>query len=197
MNGGLGEVIGLLVALPFAAFADWFKFIKQLPPGQQELAKACHGVGMLALLAYWFRFAGGFGEFVDGLTLRPGELLHWIPLIMAVWGLGWFLLHARFAAQAVGRPHRAAMIVRGLLKIAAGWAIWAYAGSADLPVRAGGSAGWGLLMLALHVVAVWCLATGGTKALLMIWGGPRGEAYPMVAGDIAANEFDWNDEARR
>jgi hypothetical protein len=107
---------------------------------------------------------------------------------MAAWGLGWFLLNARFAAQAVGQPQRTTMIVRALLKIAGGWAAWVYAASADTS----GSAGWSLLMLALHVFAVWCVATGGTKALLMIWGGARSEAYPMVSGDIAANEFDWD-----
>jgi len=197
MNGGLSEVVGLLIALPFVAFADWFKFIKQMPPGQQELAKACHGIGMCALLAYWFQLAGGFGDFVYGLAVRPGDPLHWIPVVMATWGLGWFLLNARFAAQAVGRPHRTTMTIRALLKMAAGWAAWAYAGSADMPVHVGGSAGWSLLMLALHVVAVWCLATGATKALPMIWGGPRGEAYPLVVVDIAANEFDWDNEVRR
>lgn len=186
MNGGLGEAMGLLAALPFIALADWFSFIKQMPSGQQELAKACHGVGMLALLAYWFRLVGGFGDYVYGLVARPGELLHWVPVIMAAWGLGWFLLNARFAAQAVGQPQRATMTVRALLKIVAGWAAWSYADSA------GGSAGWHLLILVLHVVIVWCVATGATKALLMIWGGPRGEAYPMVARDIAANEFDWD-----
>ena len=45
-------MIGLLIALTFVAAAEYFKYIKELPPGgQQELAKACHGIGMLALLA--------------------------------------------------------------------------------------------------------------------------------------------------
>jgi len=182
MNGALGEVVALLIAFPFVALVDWFKWIRQLPPGQQELAKACHGVGMLALLAYYFRLAGGFGDFVHGLTVRTGDPLHWIPVVMAAWGLGWFLLNARFAAQAVVRPHRGTMIVRALIKIAAGYAAWAYGGGADA----------GLIGLLLSVVAVWCMATGGAKLLLMIWGGGRGEAYPLIARDIAANEFDWD-----
>jgi hypothetical protein len=183
VNGGLGEVVGLLIALPFVALADWFKWIKQLPPGQQELAKACHGIGMLALLAFWFRLAGGFGDFVAMLMLHPGNPLYWIPAGIAAWGLGWFLLNARFAAQAVVRPYRATMIVRGLIKIAGGCAIWAYARDTE--------AGW--IALLLSVVAVWCMATGAAKVLLMIWGGGRGgDAYPLVADDIAVNEFDWD-----
>lgn len=183
----------MLIAFPFVALADYFAWIKQQPAGQQELAKACHGVGMLALLAFWFRLAGGFGDFVYGLAFRPGDPLRWIPVGMAAWGLGWFLLNARFAAQAVGRPHRATMIVRALVKIAIGWAAWAYAVSAGLPAPLHDvPALWGFVLLALHVISAWCLATGITKLLLMIWGGGRGTAYPMVARDIAANEFDWD-----
>jgi hypothetical protein len=184
VNGGLGEAAGLLIALPFIAVADYFKFIKELPPGgQQELAKACHGIGMLALLAYWFQRAGGFVDFVTMLVLHPDNPLYWIPVGIAACGLGWFLLNARFAAQSVVRPYRATMIVRGLIKSAIGYAVWAFASDAE--------ARW--VALLLSVVAVWCMATGAAKVLLMIWSGGRGgDAYPMVEDDIASKEFDWN-----
>jgi hypothetical protein len=72
--------------------------------------------------------------------------------------------------------------VRALIKIALGWAAWAYAARLDLSGAE----------LALRAVAVWCAATGGVKFLLMVWGGGRGEAYPLVARDIEANEFHWD-----
>jgi hypothetical protein len=191
MNGGLGTVVALLIALPFVALGDWFKFIKQLPPGQQELAKACHGVGMLALLAYAISLAGGLVEFIAGFVLHPDNF-YWIAaVVIAAWGLGWFLLNARYAALSIGQP-RATMTIRALLKIAVGWAAWVFASSVDHSIGAGG-----LLGLLLHIVAVWCVATGGTKLGLMLWGKRRGQAEPMVEEDITSNQFDWDDERIR
>ena len=135
MNGGLGEVIGLLIALPFVAAADYFKYIKELPPGgQQELAKACHGIGMLALLAYWFPARRRLCRFRDDAGAASRQSLYWIPVGIAASGLGWVLLNARFAAQSVVQPHRATMIVRGLIKSAVGYAIWAFASDAEAPL---------------------------------------------------------------
>ena len=185
--GALGELIGLLIALPFVALADWFKFIKQLPSGQQELAKASHGAGMLALVVYWCALGGGlFHALAVGLR-DPVSPLFWVPAVFTAWGFGWFFLNARFAALSIGPPHRATIIVRALLKIAFGWAIWVYVAPLDL---SGGE-------LIGRAVALWCLATGGTKILLLLWGGSRDRAYPMVADDIEANEFSWDEDRRR
>jgi hypothetical protein len=130
MSPGLGEAIGLLLAWPFMVLADWFAWIKRQPAGQQELTKACHGIGMLALLGYWFSLTGGLGEFVHALRMDADNPLNWLPVVIASWGLGWFLLNARFAAQFVIGPQRATMIVRALIKIALGYAVWVYAGDA-------------------------------------------------------------------
>jgi hypothetical protein len=178
MTGGIITLAVLVIAIPFAALADWFKFIKELPPGQQELAKASHGAGMLALVIY----GGFFHFFAAGLRHELGKLVYWIPVAVAAWGLGWFLLNARFAALAIGPPHRGTIIARALIKIALGCAAWVYAAHLDLS--------WA--ELALRTVAVWCVTTGGVKFLLMVCGGGRGEAYPMVARDIEANEFRWD-----
>jgi hypothetical protein len=185
-----GEAIFFLIAFPFVALADWFKFIKRQPPGQQELTKACHGAGMLALLALWFSFAGGFSAYVTQLGRDAANPVIWIAAGIAAWGLGWLLLNAGFAARAIPPPHRATMIVRGLLKAALGAAAWIYAGK--LPPLARADLFVGLLGLGLYVLAAWCTSTGGTKVLLMLWRGSRREAYPLVARDIAANEFDWD-----
>jgi hypothetical protein len=80
--GSLGELVGLLIALPFFLLADWFKFIKELPPGQQELAKASHGAGMLALVIY-----SGFFHFVAaGLRHDLGKPVYWIPVAVCRMG---------------------------------------------------------------------------------------------------------------
>jgi len=194
-NASLGTLIGMLVALPFVAFADWFKFIKQMPPGEQELAKACHGVGMLSLLALWFSMAGGLGSFLYGLVAHPDNLIAWIPVGIAAWGFGWFVINSPFAVQAVARPARATMTVRAMLKIGVGYAAWAYAQSGDLVAWHRDPSWWsGFVRLALYVIAVWCLATGLTKLVLMLWGGRRGKARPMVDADIAGKEFNWDDD---
>jgi hypothetical protein len=187
MNSSLGYVAALLISLPFVALCDWFKFIKQLPPGQQELAKACHGIGMLALLAYAIALSGGLIEFVAGLVLHAPNFYWLAPAVIAVWGLSWFLLYARYAALSIGQPSRATMIVRAVIKTALGWAVWIFAAGAGL---SGAD-------LALRFVAVWCIATGGTKLALMMWGKRRDQAEPMVAGDIARQEFDWDDGRTR
>src|SRR4051794_39102027 len=86
MNGSsLGEVIGLFLAAPFVALADWFKFTKYLPPGQQELMKACHGAGMLALVVLWFSFESGLSGYIAGLARNPTNLFLWIPAGIAAW----------------------------------------------------------------------------------------------------------------
>lgn len=185
MNDRLGELIGSLLAGPFVALADWFTFIKQQPPGLQELTKACHGVGMLALLAYGFELFGGFGNFLQGLLLRPSAPLQWIPVGMAIWGLAWVLLNARFAAQAVFRPQRGTMIGRALVKIAVAYGALTCANATD---------GWIRLLLCLF--AVWCGSTGGTKLLLMVWGG-RSDAQRRVVDHIRQRTGEMNPARRR
>ena len=185
--GPFGELVGLLIAIPFVLLGDWFKFIKQLPPGLQELAKASHGVGMVALALYWAVLAGGPASFIASGLQEPFNPVYSIPAVIGMWGLGWFFLNARIAALSIGPPHRATTVVRALIKIALGWAAWAYTADLDL---SGGE-------LVVHAVALWCLATGAAKILLILWGGGRGDAYPMVAHDIEANEFRWDDEVRR
>lgn len=180
----LGELVGLLIALPFVALADWFKFIKQLPPGQQELAKASHGVGMLALVVFWFGLASGSLHAVVRDLDNP---VSWIPAGFAVWGIGWFVLNARYGSLMIGPPQRGTIIVRALIKIALGWAVWAYTAHLDL---SGGE-------LFLRAAALWCMATGGAKFVLLIWGSRRHEAYSLVARDIEVNQFRWDDEIPR
>jgi hypothetical protein len=84
------------------------------------------------------------------------------------------------------------MIVRALIKLGTGWGAWFFAAGFD---RALGDTGY--IGATLRIIAVWCLATGGTKLLLMLWGKRQGHAQSLVTGDIAANEFDWNDGKMR
>jgi hypothetical protein len=66
----------------------------------------------------------------------------------------------------------------------AGWAACAYAGVLNQS---------GVIALPLHIVGVWCLATGATQLGLMWWGKKHGQAEQMVQGDITRNQFDWDD----
>ena len=181
MNSAPGYLFMLLISLPFAAVGDWFGWLKRQPPVQQELAKACHGIGMLALLVYAIELSGGFVDFIAALV-QEGNILWIIPAGVAVWCLGWFLLYGPYAAYAIAPPYRAAMMVRGIAKIASGWALWII--GADLSDFA---------EFVLHLVAIWCLATGTTKLVLMLWGRRRDRAESMVAGNITRQQFDWDD----
>jgi hypothetical protein len=181
----MGEVVGCLIALPFVAFADWFGWIsKQRYP---ELAKACHGVGIIALVADAIVHLGGFVTFIARFVAAPDDFLWVIPAGMTAWGLGWFVLNARYAALAVAHD-RPTMIVRATLKIALGALAWAYASAL------GSVPGDQLIAGLLQIAAVWLLATGATKLGLMVWGRKRGQAEQMVAGDIEEHEFSWDDE---
>jgi hypothetical protein len=175
----LGEAIWQLIALPFVALSHWFQFFRRLPRGQQELAKASHGAGMLALLAYGINLSGDF------LLSSP---ICWFTAAIGAWGLGWFCLNASFAAQMIAPPDRGAIIGRALIKMVIGWALWS--DTSDLVDLSG-------FEFIVHPVAVWCMATGGTKFLLMLWGGGRRPAYPLIGRNIRETEFDWDDYGRR
>jgi hypothetical protein len=179
----LGELIGALIALPFVMLADWHKFLKRLPPGEQELTKACHGAGIVVLVVYWAVLTGGVFHFL-GLGLHNlVDPMFSIPAVLACFGVGWFMLYASFGAVAIGPPHRRAQTIRALLKIALGVVVWSYTAHLDL-------SGFELLV---RVAAMWCMATGATKFILMIWGRSTGDAYGMVAHNIDADEFRWDD----
>jgi hypothetical protein len=182
-QASLGELVGLLIALPFVMLADWHKFLKRLPPGEQELTKACHGAGIVVLVVYWASLTGGVFHFL-GLGLRNlVNPVFWMPAAIAAFGAGWFILYARFGAISIGPPHRSAQTMRALLKIALGFFVWAYTARLDL-------SGFELVVRA---AAMWCMATGATKFILMIWGRSTGDAYSMVEHDIDVHEFHWDE----
>ena len=178
-GAGLITLAFLLLAAPFGMLADWFKFIKNQPRGQQELAKASHGAGVLMLLVYWFN--SGASYYVTPLLRLAGPLGWMIVVATAAWGIGWFCLNAGFAARALVAPERGTIIARSLIKIAIGCVVWICAGLL------------GVLDFAFvpRTVAVWCLTTGGTKFLLMVWGGGRAPARPLMDENIQASEFTW------
>jgi hypothetical protein len=182
-QASLGELVGLLIALPFVMLADWHKFLKHLPPGEQELTKACHGAGIVVLVVYGAVLTGGIFHFL-ALGLRNlVNPVFCIPAGIASFGAGWFILYARFGAIAIGPPHRSAQTMRALLKIALGFVVWSYTARLDL-------SGFELLVRA---AAMWCMATGATKFILMIWGRGTGDAYTMVEHDIDVHEFHWDE----
>jgi hypothetical protein len=177
------QLAALLIALPFVMLADWHKFLSRLPPGEQELAKACHGAGIVVLVVYWAVLTGGIFHFLALGIHNLVNPMFWIPAAIAAFGAGWFILYARFGAIAIGPPRRSAQIIRALLKIALGSVVWSYTARLDL-------SGFELVVRA---AAMWCIATATTKFILMIWGRSTGDAYSMVADDIDVNEFRWEE----
>ena len=178
-----GVFIGCLLAAPFVALADWLTWIQRQPPGQQELAKVCHGAGMVTLIIWSLEVTNGFFPSLTYLVLDPHNPLYWIPVVIFVWGLGWVLLNVRTALLTAKSAQRATMMVRALLKLGVGYAIWSFARDIDASVPA----------VMVGMVGVWCLATGGTKFALMFLGG-SGKARGLVDRDIRSKEFHWDDE---
>src|SRR5205823_13669551 len=96
----MGEVIGLLLLLPLVGIADWIKFIKRLPPREQELTKASHGMAFLVIPVvaaaglFGWQVVGSFPQAVwaDG----GNDPWLWGPALIyaatALFGLSWLII---------------------------------------------------------------------------------------------------------
>ena len=166
-------VFVLLAILPFAALANWFRFIKRLPPREQNLARASHGAGMLAVAIIVLMLIGGtqgVAGFLNALAANPkepklwGSALAWVVLVG--WGFGWLVIGS---ARSRG-PRDALLISRALVKIAVGVALDVLAHGGYLPSGWLGVTLTKLVEFWLFPVAVWCMVTGITKLVLLLRG---------------------------
>jgi hypothetical protein len=170
----MGEVFGLLALLPLVGLADWIKFIKRLPPREQEFARASHGMALLVMPT--LIAVGLFGSqdvigflreaWADGGT----DPWLWVPaLILAVttiFGLFWLII----GGSRCPGPFDARLFTRALAKTGVGAVAWVL--GERLPPD------WvavEFLGVALMVIGLWCLITGLTKMLLLLIGGSSAE----------------------
>jgi len=166
----MGELLGLLIALPFVMAADYFKFIEQQAPERRELIRASHGAGMIALPVFlvWFTSGTqGFARLAAILRAEPDNPVCWLPLAVLAWGLLWLVTGWHRAVKF----RDARIIARSLVKIALGIGGFLYLRNHDAPAGWGGTAAWGFFVLGLNLAAVWCVVTGTTKLTILIPGG--------------------------
>lgn len=160
------EVLGLAAAVPFVLLADWFKFIKHLPPREQNLARASHGAGMLVfgLLALW---EVGFGVFMRALGAGPAAPMLWVPallwVVMVAWGIGWLIIGCRRARG----PRDALLASRAAVKTGVGIVAVIVAQGGYVPRD-----WWGVdfIDFGLLLAGIWCVVTGPVKFILVMIG---------------------------
>lgn len=158
--------LGLLAAAPFMLLADWFKFIRHLPPREQNLARASHGAGMLVFAAIAL-YVAGFGTFFHALGAGPAEPVLWASALLlvatVVWGISWLIVGCRRARGA----RDALLALRAAGKIGAGIAACIVAQGGYVP-RDWSAADF--IAAALLLIGVWCMVTGAVKFILVMIG---------------------------
>jgi len=184
------ELLGLLVAVPFVLLADWLKFIKHLPPREQNLARASHGAGLLvfaALALHEIIRVQGIGPFARGVAAIPGDPSLSVPAILwattVVWGLVWFLVGCRRAHG----PRDGLLTTRAVVKAVVGFVAFFIAQAGLVP------GDWWcafFIEMALFLGGIWCVVTGLTKFVLLMRSG-GGNAAGLVAGQIQRTAIFW------
>jgi hypothetical protein len=177
----------LLVLMPFIYLARWFRWIKQLPPHEQALARASHGAGLIAfaLLFVFARYGNAGSEnFFTALAVKPDEM--WLPALLSAvlggWGFIWFVVGVSRAAGL----RDGLLATRAFFKLVIGggasyYLLYMFQWPEFGPV-------WLLLaVMFVFFAAVWCLITGTVKFLLLTVGG-GGNALRMVDRHIREKE---------
>jgi hypothetical protein len=184
------ELLGLAVAVPFVLLADWLKFIKHLPPREQNLTRASHGAGLLVFAALALREiirVQGIGGFARGLSAMPDDPGLWVPALLwaitVVWGLVWFLVGCRRAQG----PRDGLLTTRAVVKSVVGFVAFFVAQGGLVPAD-----WWGafFIEMALFLGGIWCVVTGLTKFVLLMRGG-GGNAAGLVGEQIQRTAIFW------
>ena len=158
--------LGLLAAAPFMLLADWFKYIRHLPPREQNLARASHGAGML-VFACIALYVAGVGTFFRALGAGPAEPVLWASallwIVTVIWGVSWLVIGCRRARGA----RDALLALRAAGKTAAGIAAFIVAQGGLVP-RDWWAADF--IGIALLLAGIWCIVTGAVKFTLVMIG---------------------------
>jgi hypothetical protein len=180
------EVVGLFIAAPFAALADWLKFVRHLPPREQNLARASHGAALLIFAALALRVIG-FVTFLHMLVAGPAEPMLWLPALLwcatVAWGAVWFTIGCRRS----GGPRDGLLISRAAAKSVTGLTALFIAWAGLVP---GDWWGAGFIVIALYLAGIWCVVTGLVK-LVLLTRGSRTNAAGIVARQIARTAIFW------
>jgi hypothetical protein len=185
---GVLTLVVLLALLPFVYLFQWFRWVKQLPPHEQALARASHGAGIIAfvlLVGFGLFGVGGVGAFFVAVAGHPDDL--WKPaLLLAVvmgWGITWFIVGVKRASGL----RDGLLTTRAIVKLAGGLGGLIYL--SRIPAKPDTSV-WVYLGVAFGFLAVlWCLVTGAVKVLLLTVSG--GDALSRVARQIRNRTVVW------
>ena len=85
-GGGIFSLVGGLLLAPFQLAGAWHEWMRRRPPETQPLAKARHGAGLLALVAFVLVELVGLrqvGSFARALRAQPDDLTLLLPHLVA------------------------------------------------------------------------------------------------------------------
>jgi hypothetical protein len=195
-NTGIFSLVGALLLAPFQLVGALVGVARAhaqrqryLLPLERSLRRASHPVGVLAVLflahrLYGVRIDAARAAFAHNDWLAVGAA------VAVVFGVALFIAGARHSAGMEDGP----LATRAFFKLAGGIAAAFYIGRI-MPWRVGGETPADLLAAVLLVVAVWCIATGAVRFVLLA--APMQAALAQVKIHIRDTQFSWDDEGRR
>lgn len=191
---GIFSLLGGLLLAPFqfaGALVGMMRAHAQrrryLSPHELNLRRASHPLGAAAVLfaAHWFYGA----RMRDGLAALPVD--RWV--LIALYGVAFVFGAASFVSGA-GRCaglRDGMLATRAFFKLAAGAGVAFYLWR-TVPLRAISETLPGVMAAAVFLAAVWCIATGAVRFLLLAV--PVQAAFDLVWGRIKRDEFRWEDD---
>ena len=193
--GIVSLVFGLLLA-PFNLIFALIRMVRAhaqrqryLSPPERSLRRASHPVGVLAVLFEAHRL---YGVRIDAAraALAHDDWLAVGAAVAVVFGAALFVAGAKHSAGMEDGP----LATRAFFKLTGGIAAVFYIGRA-MPWRVGGETPADLFAAVLLLVALWCIATGAVRFVLLAV--PMRAALVLVKRAIKRDEFSWDDEGRR
>jgi len=157
----MGELVAILISIPFVLVADWFKFLRELPPRQAELTRASHGVVLIVLAAILPSKLEGL---VDRQLLLTGA-------VAPFWfGLYWLCIGY---ARSYG-PRDMQLICRAALRFVVGVVLSVSKHRFGYPHE--------FVYILVNAFAWWMMITAGVKLLLLLRGVRPLVVDPVVTG---------------
>jgi hypothetical protein len=191
MSAGLFTLFGMLViGVPVALLRDLMRLwqsravnFRALSPIEQNVQWASNGAACIIWpIAAAYKLAGGVGVFLSVFAPGTRLVLMGVYAVLAAVGLARFGFGWRRSAGV----RDGLLTLRAFIRLALGVFLLCW----HLPHDPIAPSLYPWLALALSLVALWLLVTGGVRLAALIR--PAGRALPEVESDIDDNEFDWN-----
>jgi hypothetical protein len=165
-------LLGALLLIPFEMAHGSAQKRRLLSPHELYLRRATQPLGVMAVLVWCFWFFGT-PEITQALTpLVFDPAGNWLPLIgiaaLLLFGMASFISGV---SRCWGMRSDGILPTRAFFKLAIGVIGIVLLRQNQVTIRPGGEIWPALLWFALHMAAVWCIAVGGARLILVTTGG--------------------------